>query len=65
MGGLDTQTYLTFGQPDGIKAKVKEVLAVMSEGGGYISAPSHTITLPEANRRAMLEAIEEFNAGRP
>jgi len=64
MGGLDTQTYLSFCQPTEIKQKVKNVLTVMSDGGGYIAAPSHTITLPEANRRAMVEAIEEFNAGR-
>jgi len=61
MGGLDTQTYLTFGTPSEIKERVTEVLSVMSEGGGYIAAPSHTITLPEANRRAMLEALDEFN----
>ncbi len=61
MGGLDTQTYLPFGTPDEIRRKVIEVLGVMSENGGYIAAPSHTITLPEENRRAMLEAIEEFN----
>ena len=64
MGGLDTQTYLSFGQPAEIKAQVKEVLAVMSQGGGYIAAPSHTITLPPQNRLAMIEAIDQFNAGR-
>lgn len=63
MGGLDTQTYLSFAAPAEVKEKVKEVLGVMSAGGGYIAAPSHTITLPEANRLAMLEAIDEFNAG--
>ena len=62
MGGLDTQTYLSFGQPAEIKAKVKEVLATMSQGGGYIAAPSHTITLPPANQQAMIDAIDEFNA---
>jgi len=61
MGGLDTQTYLSFGSPAEVKQRVIEVLRVMSAGGGYIAAPSHTITLPEANRQAMLEAIEEFN----
>lgn len=64
MGGLDTQTYLPFGQPAEIREKVTEVLTVMSQGGGYIAAPSHTITLPDANRKAMLDAIDEFNARR-
>ena len=62
MGGLDTQTYLTFGVPEAIKVRVKEVLTIMSRGGGYIAAPSHTITLPPANRQAMIDAINEFNA---
>ncbi|MBN1436813.1 MAG: hypothetical protein JW936_07040 [Sedimentisphaerales bacterium] len=62
MGGLDTQTYLAFGEPAEIKTKVKEVLTIMSQGGGYIAAPSHTITLPPANQQAMIDAIAEFNA---
>ena len=43
------------------KTAVKYVLAAMSSGGGFIAAPSHTITIPHANRRAMVEAIDEFN----
>ena len=61
MGGLDTQNYLTFGTPDEVETKVAEVVSVMSAGGGYIAAPSHTITIPEANRKAMLRAIEKIN----
>jgi len=59
MGGLDTQTYMTFGKPDEVKTKVGEVLAVMSRGGGYIAAPSHTITIPSENRQAMLDTIKQ------
>ena len=61
MGGLDTQDYLSFGTPEQIRTNVHAVLTVMSEGGGYIAAPSHTITLPEKNRVSMLNAIVEFN----
>lgn len=61
MGGLDTQTYLTFGTPDEVKTKVEETLAVMSQGGGYIAAPSHTITIPLENRQAMMDAIFKWN----
>ncbi len=61
MGGLDTQGYLSFGTPDKVKADVTEVLSVMAEGGGYIAAPSHTITIPETNREAMVRTIEVFN----
>ena len=61
MGGLDTQSYLSFATPDEVEAAVAKVVAVMAEGGGYIAAPSHTITIPEANREAMMRAIEKFN----
>ena len=40
-----------------MEASVKQVVAVMAKGGGYIAAPSHTIILPEANQKTMLEAI--------
>jgi len=33
----------------------------MSEGGGYIAAPSHTISIPAENKNAMIEAINEVN----
>ena len=65
MGGLDTQGYLSFGTPEEVKSAVKRVASFMGRGGGYIAAPSHTITLPEANRRSMIEAIREVNGARP
>ena len=61
MGGLDAQGYLSLGTPEEVRSAVKEVISVMSRGGGYIAAPSHTISLPEANRGAMLAAIAEAN----
>lgn len=64
MGALDTQTYLSFGTPDEVRRRVAEVVSRMAAGGGYIAAPSHTIRIPETNRQAMIEAIEEFNARR-
>jgi uroporphyrinogen decarboxylase len=62
MGGLDTQGYLSFGAPAEVRTAIREVVSVMSRGGGYIAAPSHTITLPRANQQAMIEAIGEVNA---
>ncbi len=61
MGGLDTQTYLSLARPEEVKKEVFKVLSIMSEGGGYIPSPSHTITIPSLNRKAMLDAIDYFN----
>lgn len=63
MGGLDTQGYLSFGQPAEVRRRVREVAMLMGRGGGFIAAPSHSITIPEDNRRAMLETLEEVNRG--
>jgi uroporphyrinogen decarboxylase len=61
MGGLDTQGYLSFGEPEHVHEQVKQFASVMSRGGGYIAAPSHSITIPEKNSRAMIAALEEVN----
>jgi uroporphyrinogen decarboxylase len=64
LGGLDTQGYLSFGTPAEVKVKTKEFIEFMSAGGGYIAAPSHTISIPPENRAAMIEAINEINHSR-
>jgi uroporphyrinogen-III decarboxylase len=61
MGGLDTQSWLSFGTEDEVYANTIKILKVMSKGGGYIAAPSHTITIPQANRNAMAKAIQDYN----
>ncbi len=61
MGGLDTQTWLTFGTPQEVYDNTLRTLAVMADGGGYIAAPSHTITIPAENRAAMERAIADYN----
>jgi uroporphyrinogen decarboxylase len=61
MGALDTQGYLSFGTPEAIRTSVRQVLRIMGQGGGFIAAPSHTISLPEENKRAMEETIKEFS----
>jgi uroporphyrinogen decarboxylase len=61
MGGLDTQGYLSLGSSEQVRRRVTEVVTIMGTGGGYIAAPSHTITIPEQNRLAMLEALREVN----
>jgi uroporphyrinogen decarboxylase len=61
LGGLDTQGYLSFSSPYEVRLKVKEFVRHMSVGGGYIAAPSHTISIPKENELAMIEAINEVN----
>jgi uroporphyrinogen decarboxylase len=67
LGGLDTQSYLSFAPPSVVKEKVTEFIKYMSKGGGYIAAPSHTISIPSENEQAMVQAINEFNSrhGKP
>jgi uroporphyrinogen-III decarboxylase len=59
MGGLDTQGYLSFGEPPEVERQVMAVVEIMGKGGGFIAAPSHTITIPEANTLAMLKALRQ------
>ena len=61
LGGIDTQSYLSFGSPEEVKAKTKEFIKFMSKDGGYIAAPSHTISFPPENKNAMIDAIDEVN----
>ena len=37
------QSTLPFGTPEDVACEVRERLAVLGEGGGYILAPSHAI----------------------
>ena len=58
MGGLDTQYLLPGGSPDEVFRATKELIDVMTEGGGYILAASHSVPpeTPLENIFAMYEA---------
>ncbi len=43
-GGIGAQSVLARTTPKQVKAGVRETLAVMSPGGGYLAAPCHTLT---------------------
>ncbi len=64
MGGLDTQSYLSFGDPAKVKEHVMETASILGKGGGYIAAPSHSITIPSENLKAMLDALYRVNSSR-
>ena len=60
-GAIDTQTTLPFGTPDDVRREVRERIAVLGAGGGYILAPTHNVQpdTPLENVLAMVEAARE------
>ncbi|MCX5642043.1 MAG: hypothetical protein NTY10_02200 [Candidatus Omnitrophica bacterium] len=62
-GCIDTQHVLMEGTPDSVRAKTREILALMKPGGGYIASPSHDYLLPGTpveNVVAMFDAVREY-----
>ena len=57
-GGCDTQHVLPSGTPDEVAAHVRERVATMSPGGGFVFQQVHNIlaNIPPENIRAMFEA---------
>jgi uroporphyrinogen decarboxylase len=58
-GGLSTQRTLPFGTPEQVRAEVRRLLELGSEGG-YIFAASHDVEgdVPLANMLAMIETVQ-------
>jgi hypothetical protein len=62
-GGLDSKTYLIQGTPDQVREQTRQVMNVMSPGGGHVAGASHDYILPETpldNVLAMFDAIMEY-----
>lgn len=61
-GGIDTQAILPFGSREQIETEVKDVIDVMSEGGGYIFAAAHNIQedVPPENLIIMFQAARRL-----
>ena len=57
LGGVDIQQLLPFGTPDEVRAAVRELIATLGPGGGFILAPSHQFQpgIPAANILAMYD----------
>lgn len=61
-GAIDSHHVLIEGTPDYVRAKTREVLAVMMPGGGYVAGASHDSVLEETpveNMLAMCDTIRE------
>lgn len=57
LGGVDIQQLLPFGTPDEVRTAVRELIATLGPGGGFIVAPSHQFQpgIPAANILAMYD----------
>jgi uroporphyrinogen decarboxylase len=63
-GGISTQRILPFGTPQEVRQEARRVRDLMSDGGGYVFAPSQSIQddVPLANIEALLEVAREARA---
>ena len=61
-GGISSQRTLPLGTPEDVRAEVRERIAVLGRGGGYICGPDHTVLadVPPENVFALLEAARTF-----
>ena len=61
-GGISIQQTLPFGTPQEVREQVRDTIAALAPGGGYILGTSHNIQAdtPLKNVRALLGAYREF-----
>lgn len=62
LGTVDDTHLLVHGTPDQVRAAVREQLAVLGKGGGYVpGATNFLLNAKVANVQAMVETIHQFN----
>lgn len=61
-GGCDTQKVLTFGTPDEVEAEVRQRIAELAPGGGFVFNQIHNVQpqVPAENIVRMLDAALEY-----
>jgi uroporphyrinogen decarboxylase len=61
-GGAGSQSTMSHGSPDDVRAEVKRLMETVGRGGGFILAPAHRIEpeCPLENIDAFLEAVEQY-----
>jgi uroporphyrinogen decarboxylase len=61
-GGCDTQRVLTFGTPDDVEHEVRQRIAALAPGGGFVFNQIHNIQpgVPADNIVRMFEAVAEY-----
>lgn len=62
-GGISTQMLLPFASPEEVKDVVIKTVQIMRKGGGYILAPTHTVTgdVPPENVEMLAELFKNQN----
>ncbi len=60
-GGIDSSREMCFGNPASVREHVKNQIAALGKGGGYVAGPAHDyLNVSVANALAMRDAILEF-----
>jgi len=61
-GGISTQRTLPYGTPEEVAQETREVVSLMRQGGGYITAPAQEIQydVPYENLIALIDTAKEF-----
>jgi len=59
-GGMDTQYTLTRGTPEEVRAEVREQIAILGQGGGYIAGPENWPPFPPQNAEAFATAVKKY-----
>ena len=62
-GGISTQKTLPYGTAAEVAAETEYTIKLMSENGGYITAPSQEIQtdVPYENLRALIDTAKKFS----
>lgn len=62
-GAIDSHHILINGTPDLVRQKTRQVLDIMTPGGGYVAGASHDTILeqtPTENVLAMFDTVKEY-----
>jgi uroporphyrinogen decarboxylase len=59
-GGISTQRLLPFETPERVVEVTRETISIMAKNGGYIAAPTHSITgdVPPENIAALINFLK-------
>jgi len=61
-GGIDGQHVLPLGTPEQVREEVLAKMDLLWEDGGYLPLPEKLLGVPDANRKAMDQAIHDWSA---